>query len=162
MQNDQTKSVIWGHVTAIGTCMMVTHSDNTMLARPMRGIIDEDENQIWFFSDRDTEKAHEFGLARGCCLTYSDVRGQTFVSLKGQLELVDDRHEVRRRWTEGAAVYFPRGADDEAVVLLRFTPESAAYWDAPSNPVVMAIKFLQAKATGKRPVLGTSESAVMS
>ena len=162
MNDEDTKSAIWGHVQAIGTCMMTTHGDGMLLARPMRGVVDRNANEIWFFSDRDTEKSQGSAQPRLCCLAFSDVRGQTFVSLSGQLELVDDRSELRRRWTEGAAVYFPRGADDDAVVLLRFTPESASYWDAPSNPVVMAIKFLQAKATGTRPALGISESVLMS
>jgi general stress protein 26 len=161
MQDDDTRSVIWRHISSIGTCMMVTADEDGVRARPMRGIVESGSNAIWFFSDRDTEKTESALQNSKCCLTFADVRGQTFVSATGQLALVDDRDEIKRLWSEGAEVYFPGGADDNAVVLLRFSPEHAAYWDAPSNPVVLAIKFLQAKVTGERPVLGTNEAAVM-
>ncbi len=141
--------------------MMVTHGDDGMIARPMRGIMEQEGNSIWFFSDRNTETARDAKATQDCCLTFADLRGQTFVSACGQIELVEDRAEIKRLWTEGASVYFPHGVQDEAIVLLKFTPESAAYWDAPSNPVVLAIKFLQAKASGKRPALGTNAAVAM-
>jgi general stress protein 26 len=161
MDTDDTRDVIWRHMTAIGTCMLVTSDKNGVRARPMRGIIESDSNAIWFFSDRDTEKAESASQAEKCCLTFADVRGQTFVSATGQLDMVDDRDEIQRLWSEGAEVYFPGGVNDDSVILLRFSPEHAAYWDAPSNPIVLAIKFLQAKVSGERPVLGSNEAASM-
>ena len=140
---------------------MVTQTPSGMLARPMRGMVESHANAIWFFSDRDTEAAAQAKDDGKCCLTFADVRGQTFVSVSGELSLVSDRAEISRLWNEGASVYFPGGVDDQSMVLLRFTPESASYWDSPANPVVLAIKFLQAKATGKRPELGVQESVSM-
>jgi general stress protein 26 len=161
MDDDATRTQIWRHISNIGTCMMVTSSATGVRARPMRGIVESGSNAIWFFSDRDTEKTESALRDTKCCLTFADIRGQTFVSATGELALVDDREEIRRLWSEGAEVYFPGGADDNSVVLLRFSPEHAAYWDAPSNPVVLAIKLLQAKVTGERPVLGTNEATAM-
>jgi general stress protein 26 len=158
---DATRATIWRHAEAIGTCMMVIRTDAGILARPMRGVIASDANLIWFFTDRTTETALHAERSCSCCLTYADVKTQTFVSLSGELSLVDDRAEIARLWTEGAAVYFPRGIEDRSLVLLRFAPDNASYWDAPSNPVVLAIKFLQAKATGKRPALGVQQAVAM-
>jgi general stress protein 26 len=161
MDEDSTRAIIWRHIGSIGTCMMVTGDAGGIHARPMRGIVESGSNTIWFFSDRDTEKSQTAQHQSTCCLTFADVRGQTFVSATGQLSMVDDRDEIARLWSEGAEVYFPGGVESNEVVLLRFSPEHAAYWDAPSNPVVLAIKFLQAKVTGERPVLGSSEAAAM-
>jgi len=162
MDDESTRALIWRHVSAIGTCMMVTQGLNGAQARPMRGVIDRDANAIWFFTDRDSEKTAHAADSSSCCLAFADVSGQTFVSLTGSLDVIEDRDLIELHWSEGAAVYFPGGAADQSVVMLRFTPDHASYWDAPSNPVVLAIKFLQAKVTGERPELGVNQSTWMS
>jgi general stress protein 26 len=162
MDDESTRAMIWRHASTIGTCMMVTQGASGPQARPMRGVFDRDDNAIWFFTNRDSEKTENAAQSETCCLTFADVSGQTFVSMTGTLDVVADRALIERHWSEGAAVYFPGGADDQAVVMLRFSPEYASYWDAPSNPVVLAIKFLQAKVTGGRPELGVNQSTWMS
>jgi hypothetical protein len=46
-------------------------------------------------------------------------------------------------------------------VLLTFTPERGEYWDAPSNPVLIAIEFIRASVVGDKPVLGDNAEVPM-
>jgi general stress protein 26 len=154
-----SRDLIWKHIRAIGTCMMVTHDGAQARARPMRGIPREDENAIWFFSDTETHKDPELRDNPRACLTFCDVKGNTFVSVTGRIRRIQKRDAVRDLWNDGADSYFPQGPDDPRVVLLRFDPETGEYWDGPSNPIVMAIKFLEAKLTGARPDLGSNGKA---
>jgi general stress protein 26 len=163
MSQPNSRELIWKHVKDIGTCMMVTTKpDGGVRARPMRGTADEPSNAIWFFTDKDTDKDEDVRRDARACLTFADTRDQTYVSVSGRIALIHDREQIMGHWNEGAEIYYPNGKDDNSIVLMRFTPESGEYWDAPSSPIVIAIKFLQAKASGERPELGTQGSARLS
>jgi general stress protein 26 len=158
-----SRELIWKHVKQIGTCMMVTvNADGGIRSRPMRGTPDEAAGAIWFFSDRDTDKDEDVARDPRACLTFADTHDQTYVSLSGRLSLIHDRNEIAAHWNAAAEAYYPNGKDDNSIVLMKFSAGSGEYWDAPSSPIVMAIKFLQAKVSGERPDLGTQGSARLS
>jgi general stress protein 26 len=158
-----TRELIWKHVKDIGTCMMVTtNPDGSVRARPMRGVADQQAGAIWFFSDKQTEKEEDVRRDPRACLTFADTHDQTYVSLSGRISLIHDREQIAAHWTEGAEIYYPNGKDDPEIVLMKFRAESGEYWDSPSSPIVIAIKFLQAKVSGERPELGTQGSARLS
>jgi general stress protein 26 len=159
MNTESSRNLIWKHVRAIETCMMVTHDGSQIRARPMQGIPRPEQNAIWFFSDAESHKDEEPGKVADVCLTFADVKSNKFVSVSGQITRVAERDTIHDLWNEAADSYFPKGPDDPSVVLLRFDAETGAYWDAPSSPIVLAIKFLEGKITGERPNLGTSGTA---
>jgi general stress protein 26 len=163
MNQESSRDLVWKYVKQVGTCMMVTmNGDGGVRARPMRGTIDEPGSAIWFFTDRDTDKDEDVTRDSRACLTFADTHEQTYVSLSGRISLIHDRDEIAAHWNEGAEAYFPAGKDDNTVVLMKFTAEAGEYWDAPSSPIVLAIKFLQAKVSGERPELGTQGAARLS
>jgi general stress protein 26 len=158
-----SRELIWKHVKDIATCMMVTTTqEGGIRSRPMRGTIDEPAGTIWFFTDKDTDKDEDVKREPRACLTFADTHDQTYVSLTGRIALIYDRDQISSHWNEGAEAYYPGGKDDNRVVLMRFTAESGEYWDAPSSPIVLAIKFLQAKVSGERPDLGAQGAARLS
>jgi general stress protein 26 len=154
LSNESPRTQIWRQLASIHSCMMTTHDGDRIVARPMVGINRPEQNLIWFFTDTRSHKDAEVAKDPRVCLCYADVAKQTFVSLSGRIARVTDAAMINDLWTEGASVYFPKGPDDPDIVLLKFTPESGEYWDSPSNPIVLAIKFLEAKLTGERPELG--------
>jgi general stress protein 26 len=160
--DQDAQQTIWDLAKKIGTCMLVTHTGEHIRARPMRAMVRAEQNAIWFVSDADSEKENEIANHPNACLAFVDLRGQSFVSLSGSIERVHDHAQVEALWNEGVEAYFPNGKDDPALVLLKFAPSIGEYWDAPSNPIVLAIKFLQAKVTAQRPDLGTNEKASLS
>ena len=59
-----------------------------------------------------------------------------------------DRDHVRRLWKDAYKVYF-KGEDDPNIVLLRFTPEAAEYWDNSGfEGLKFALRFAKAYVTG--------------
>ena len=158
MSDAKSHDFIWRMISEIGTCMMVTQNGNTPRARPMRGIARPEQNTVWFFTDVKAHAADEIVRHPRGCLAYADPTNQSFVSVSGQLSVVQDRKMIAELWTEGADAYFPAGKEDPNVQLLKFVAEAAEYWDSPSNPIVLAIQFLQAKITGTRPQLGVHDS----
>jgi general stress protein 26 len=82
--------------------------------------------------------------------------------VSGRISLINDREQIAAHWNAGAEIYYPGGKEDENVLLMKFSAENGEYWDAPSSPIVIAIKFLQAKASGERPDLGDQGAARLS
>jgi len=159
MATDTPRNLVWKHIRAIETGMMVTHDGETIHARPMRGIARPEQNTIWFFANSETHTEEELRRNPRVCLTYSDVRDNVFVSVSGAIEIVRDRDALSDLWNEEADAYFEQGADDPKAILLRFTPETGQYWEAPSSTVVIAIRFVEAKILGGKPNLGSSGKA---
>lgn len=154
-------TAMWSHIERIADCMLVTHDGVDLRARPMRGIAKRDDNAIWFVTSKATQKDAEVTQNPGACLCYADKVGNTYLSLSGRVETTDDKMQIRELWNAGADAYFPKGQGDPNVVLLRFAPEFGEYWDAPSNPVVLAIQFIKAKVTGTKPALGENRKVAM-
>jgi general stress protein 26 len=140
---------------------MVTQDGSLTRARPMRGLARPEQNAIWFFTNRESQKQDEIASMPNACLAYADVKNQTFVSVSGTITTVEDRQIVDELWSEGVEVYYPGGRTDPNIVLLKFVPEFGEYWDAPSSTIVLAIKFLQAKVSGEPPEFGTTGTARM-
>ncbi len=159
MSDSDPRDTIWNHMRAIGTCMLTTHDGEQIGARPMRSIPRQEQNAIWFITDADAEREAAMARHPAACLGFADLKGQNFVSVSGTIGRVEDPAQLAALWSEGASVYFPQGPDDPSVALLKFSPLKGEYWDAPSNPIVLAIKFLQAKVTAERPDLGVHEAA---
>jgi hypothetical protein len=51
-------------------------------------------------------------------------------------------------------VWWPGGADDPTLRVLRIEPKTAELWDGPSNSIVAAFEFAKARLTGGKPNLG--------
>ncbi len=157
MTQTDSRQAIWQHIKSIGTCMLVTYDGVGPRARPMRGFPRPEESTVWFITDANSEKDEELAAYPRACLTFADLKDQNFVSLSGTVTRVNDRAMLAELWNEAAEAYFPGGRDDPSVVLLRFLAEKGEYWDAPSNPILLAIKFLQARVSSERPNLGVNE-----
>ena len=94
--------------------------------RPM-AIVDVGEDAtLWFITGVDSPKVLEVrDDSRAMICLQSSTR---FVTINGHLELVADRAKVDQIWKEAYRVWF-EGQNDPELVLLRFTPFDAEYWD---------------------------------
>lgn len=155
----QARGLVWRYIQEIGTCMMVTVVGEDVRARPMRGLARPEINTIWFFADRTSMAGQDGAQATQACLTYADVKGQTYVSVTGSIAVIEDRKLLADLSNPAMDAYFPDLPNNPDAMLLKFEPQSAEYWDAPSSPILLAIRFLQAKISGERPDLGTQGSA---
>ena len=126
-------------------------SDGTWHARPMAAAAVESDGEVWFFTDLHSPKVEEIGRDPRVLLTFADESGQTYVSLSGDAEVVRDTAKAKELWSEAARVWFPAGAEDPALGLVRVTVETAEYWDSPSSTMVLAYGYVKAITTGRRP-----------
>lgn len=81
---------------------------------------------LWFITRFDSVKVAELSADdRALAVMNGNNR---YLCVRGQVGLVDDDHLARRLWSEQQRVWF-EGPTDPQLVLLRFRPEFAEYWD---------------------------------
>ena len=88
-------------------------------------------------------------------LTYSTGENGEHLVMSGILTIVEDRDKLHGLWSTGADMYFPKGPDDPAAVLLRFEPFLAEYWKhGGAGAINFVFQYAKAKLTGNRARLG--------
>ena len=123
--------------------------DASLHARPMAHRKAEDDGVLWFFTKRDSRKVRDIDADERVLLNFADPRKNQFVSIAGRAKIVTERARVSALWSEMFRPWFPGGADDESVVLVRVEADEAEYWDTPSGVMVNAFGYVRAVATGK-------------
>ena len=113
---------------AFDTATLVTRARATgeLHGRPMAVADVEQDGTLWFITNVDSTKVLEIrDDSRALVSLQSSLQ---FVSMNGHLELVADRVKVDQIWKEAYRVWFD-GQSDPELVLLRFRPLDAEYWD---------------------------------
>lgn len=136
--------------------MLTTVStDGALTSRPMAVQEAEFDGDLWFFAQRDSDQVRHLRAdpTIGVALSSAD----TWVSISGSAEIVQDRAKARQLWNSAVEAWFPAGPDDPNVVLLKVHAEGAEYWDSPGSKVMTVLSYAKSKLTGKRPDVGESQ-----
>jgi len=128
--------------------MSTRESDASLAARPMAALEMDAEGVIAFFTSTASDKLEHLDAIN---LSFSDVDSSTFVSLSGRGEIDTERSHIESLWTPMARPWFPNGPDSPNLVLLRFVPQTAHYWDGPNSRMVRAFN-MAASVTAGRPI----------
>ena len=123
-------------------CMFVTNLTKLPLAgRPMATQEVDDEGNIWFMSDKNSDKDHNIKRDDRVQLFYSHTGNYEYLSIFGKAELINDKSKIEELWTPMAKTWFKEGKDDPAIELIKVSPEDAYYWDTKNNKMISLIKF---------------------
>jgi len=130
--------------------------DGALTSRPMAVQEAEFDGDLWFFAQRDS---HQVAYIRrqaevGVALASTD----SWVSVAGTAEVVEDRDKARQLWNSGVEAWFPDGPDDPAIVLIKVHADGAEYWDSPGSRVTTMLSYAKSKVTGRRPDVGESRT----
>ena len=132
-----------------------TAGDGALHARPMTPQQVTDDLESWFFISRSSEQAADLGARPDVNLSFDG--SSDWLSVAGRATLVDDRALVKEMWNPVVEAWFPDGAEDPDVLLLRVDAVSAEYWKAPGGRAASLLSFVKAKVTGE-PLEGEQES----
>ena len=150
--DDATRHKVFELIEDVEVAQLVTLDRNgKMRARPMVAQKSDEAGVLWFYTPVNSGKIDEIEQHHEVMLNYSDPNDQTYVNILGTAEVLHDREKIRSMWTESMRVWFPKGADDPNIALLKVTVQEADYWDTPSSTFVHAYGYVKALATGQRP-----------
>jgi len=140
--------------------MLTTVDENGhFVSRPMAQQEVEFDGNLWFFSNNQARKVAHIAANPAVSVTLSSK--DNWISLSGTAEIVRDDAKAEELWNPFVEAWFPQGPHDDSVVLIKFTSDTAEYWDTPGGRVSSVISFVKAKVTGKRYDGGENETVQM-
>ncbi len=153
-------NLIQGIMQDVGTAMVTTATaDGTLHAAPMTTQEAEFDGDAWFILSRSSETARNAAATPHVNVTWAGT--SSWLSLAGSAELVDDTAKLKELWNPFVEAWFPGGAEDPDVTLLKVTGEGAQYWDSPGR-VATVLSMLTASITKNPPSSGDSGTVDLS
>lgn len=140
----------------IDICMLTTTGEAGHLeSRPMAPQEMDEAGVIWFLTENHSEKTKHLDHVN---LSFMRQSGGTYVSLSGHAQISTDRTHIHRLWSAFAKPWFPDGPDSPNVVLFKFTPTKAEYWDAPHSRTVRLFAMAASAISGKPVGMGDNKT----
>jgi general stress protein 26 len=89
--------------------------DGTLHSRPLTALEWEFDGIAWFLVARDSRLATEVSAIPEVNLAYASPEDDTFVSLAGRAQVLQDPARARALWNRWAEMFFPGGPDSPEV-----------------------------------------------
>lgn len=122
------------------------NAEGRFVAHPLTVQETEFDGDLWFLVSKGSTFVSDLRADDGAGISLSS--NDSWVSLSGSASLVEDRARVREMWSSLYEAWFPEGVDDPDLGLLKFTAESAEYWDTPGGKIAAVFSLVKAKLTG--------------
>lgn len=139
-----------GLIKDVKVAMLTTIDWGVLRSRPMQTQEAEFDGTLWFFTSTDTHKADEIEKDRRVNVSYAAPDSNTYVSVSGMAEIIQDKEKIEDLWNPIYKAWFPKGLEDPTLCLLKVTVEQAEYWDSSSSTIVQVVGFVKALVTGER------------
>jgi general stress protein 26 len=149
------RSTLWSLIKDIRFAMFTTRQHTGQLhSRPMttqNSRLDEDAN-LWFFMSRGGEPVADIQTDPAVNVAYADPGEDRYVSVSGNAAVVEDIAKKRQLWSRDADAWFPGGAADPGLALVRVRIAQANYWDVKGSRLVQLYHRAKAAITGRRSI----------
>ncbi len=145
-------------IERIGIAMLCTQAaDGRLVSRPV-ATAGFERGELWFFASASSHKVAEIKAQPRVNVVYASPHDNSYVSIAGHARVRRDRRRIAALWTPAQKVYFPGGAEDPDVTLVRVRVETAEYWDGPASLVGQALRFALAALTGNPDHTGSNRT----
>jgi general stress protein 26 len=114
---------------------------------------DRDAGLLWIFTAKDHDLTRAMGQSDRAIASYSAKGHDLFASLRGTLQIVNDRGTVDRLWNPMVAAWY-EGKDDPKLALVRFDVEDMKIWLSDGGAF---LKLALNKLVGRKPEAGMDE-----
>jgi|SRR5581483_3760553 len=161
MAEQDSLSRVWDIIGKVGVGMLTTRAGGVLRARPMEPRPNRDEGVIYFVADRRGAKDDEIEAHADVCLIVVDHGSRAYLSVSGRAEAAIDRAKAAEIWKKTDDVWWPGGAGDPNIRVLKLTPLKAELWDGPASSVAAAVEFAKARITGEKPHLGENRKVTV-
>lgn len=127
--------------------LTTTNAEGHLHARPMTTQQTEFDGDLWFIGSKDSGTAADIRKNAQVNASYADTGKNTYLSLAGKAELVEDRAKLEELWSDAYKAYFEGGIDDPNVQLIKINTEGAEFWE--SGKTRNLLQMAAAAVTGK-------------
>ena len=149
---DKLKSL----VDDIVICLFCTNlkTDDGSTCRPMSAIKVCEQGNIWFFSEKNSDKNKAIATDKDVQLFFSHPGKSSYLVVNGEAEIILDKAKIEELWTPIAKIWFKEGKDDPNISIIKVKPSKAYYWDTDGNRMINFIKIVASVVTGTNLVTG--------
>lgn len=135
--------------------MLTTRAaDGTLTAHPLTVQETEFDGDLWFVIGRHASAVQHIQVDPAVGVSFST--NDSWLSLAGTAEVVEDDAKLKEQWNAGLEAWFPEGPEDPEIVLLKVNAHSGEYWDSPGGRIASVMAFVKQKVTGE-PLEGDNE-----
>ncbi|QNM82131.1 pyridoxamine 5'-phosphate oxidase family protein [Sphingomonas sabuli] len=120
----------------IDFCMLSTRTDGgAIAARPMSNNREVDyAGDSYFFTCDDARTVSDIESNPKVGLSYQgkgSILGKPgiFIAIEAKADLIKDKHEFEKHWTDGLDRWFEQGVDTPGLTLIHAKAERIHYWD---------------------------------
>ena len=124
--------------------------------QPMTAVFEDQDCEagvLWIFTAKDHDLTRAMGQSNRGMASYASKGHDLFASLRGTLQITDDRATVDRLWNPVIAQWYD-GKDDPKLALVRFDVEDAKIW---LSDMEGFLKPALNKLLGRKPEAGMKE-----
>ena len=114
----------------------------------------DEASTLYFFISRKSEMARHIDQDLHVNVTYTSPSDDRYISLSGEALIVEDQPKKEELFSTMAKAWFPGGAKDPDLALLKVNISHAEYWDVKESKMVQVAKMLSAAITGTPPSIG--------
>ena len=151
LNNNEAIDKLKSLVEEIMICLFCTDlkTDDGSTSRPMSAIKVCDQGNIWFFSEKDSDKNKAIANDKNVQLFFSHPAKGSYLVVNGEAEIIFDKTKIEELWTPVAKIWFKEGKEDPNISIIKVTPTTAYYWDTNGNRMINFIKMVASVVTGK-------------
>ena len=122
----------------------------------LNGEVDQEGN-LWFFTSASSHKVSEVSRTPKCNAGFAAPDDNRYVSISGTAELVKDKSKIEELWKPELKAWFPEGAEQPDLALLRVGIEKAEFWDGPSSTIAQVVSFVRRSPRANRQSYGENK-----
>jgi len=145
---------LWELIKDIRFAMFTArHGNGHLHSRPMttqNRDLDADSS-VWFLMYRSGSPVADLQLDSAVSVVYADVSADSYVSVSGNAVVVEDMAKKEALWSKMAEAWFPGGANDPDLALVKVEITHADYWDVKESKFVQLYRMAKAAITGQPP-----------
>ena len=149
---DKLKSL----VEEIMICLFCTNlkTDDGSTCRPMTALKVCDQGNIWFFSEKNSDKNEAIAANKNVQLFFSHPGKSSYLVVNGGAAIILDKAEIEKLWTPIAKIWFKEGKNDPTISVIKVTPTNAYYWNTDGSRMINFLKMVASVATGTNLIIG--------
>lgn len=132
-------------------CMLITseEGEENLSGRPM-GINEIDEDgTMWFFTKKSSHKVDEVSKSKKVSIAIANNDSNNYLMIHGSGSLSDDKAKMKELWSPIMKAWFPKGLEDDDMVLIKVVPSEVNYWDSSSSKMVVLFNMIKAIVKGE-------------
>lgn len=162
LEGKEAMEKLKGLIDDIKVCMFCTNVANLPFkARPMATLDVDDAGNLWFFSDKASDKNDEIKDNDTVQLLYGKNASGEFLIVTGTAQLAHNKEKISELWTPMAKEWFPEGKDSPNISVIKVTPGDAHYWDTVNGKVATLLKLAKASITGNPSNVGVEGKIIV-